>query len=175
MRYSRSFLLFSLIFFLWRQPATVAAPEDNLSIAGAVARPIQWSTADLQKQFTSDGKTIAYRLKGKRHKAHCIPLWSLLTAATPTPADPKPKNALLTFVVTVSAADGYAAAFSLSELSPNYGHAAVYVALDRDGQPLTDKDGPVELLVISDTKPSRWVHGMRQILVSDTRSESGGK
>ena len=63
--------------------------------------------------------------------------------------------------------DGYAAAFSLAELLPEFGHAVAWVAWDRDAKPLPPEAGPVELLVPGDVKAARWVHGVAAVTVMD--------
>jgi hypothetical protein len=36
-----------------------------------------------------------------------------------------------------------------------------------EAKPLADKDGPVRLIVPSDSKPGRWVHAVAKITVID--------
>ncbi len=138
----------------------------TVQIGGAVQTPAGWSADDIAKSFAADVKVINYTLKDQPGKARAVPLLKLVMAAKPK-IDLKQKNHLLAFSVIVRAADGYAAAFSLAELQPEYGGAAVYIALDNDDQPLPEGQRPVSLLVPSDKKPSRWVHGVISITVID--------
>ena len=146
--------------------APPASFQTTFQIGGAVIKPGVWDAARLRRDLTRDITAITYTLKGKRHIAHAVPLWTLLQAAGPR-VNPQIKHSLLQFVVAVRGQDGYTADFTLGELSPEFGGRAVWVALDEDGKPLTGDDGPVQLLVPSDKKPARWVHAVRAIIVTD--------
>jgi hypothetical protein len=67
----------------------------------------------------------------------------------------------------VKAADGYTAAFSMGELLPTVGKRDVWVAFDFPDGPISDKEGPVQLIVPDDDKPSRWVHAVTTITIAD--------
>jgi DMSO/TMAO reductase YedYZ molybdopterin-dependent catalytic subunit len=41
----------------------------------------------------------------------------------------------------------------------------IWLALDVDGKPLPDADGPMKLVVPDDAKPARWVHAVQSISV----------
>jgi hypothetical protein len=95
-----------------------------------------------------------------------VPLLALVNAAEPK-LDPKIKNQQLRFVVVVEGKDGYMATFALAELMPDEGNREVWVAIDMDAKPLADRDAPASLIVPSDQKPERWVHGIKTIRVVD--------
>ena len=144
----------------------VAAPSGAFQVGGAVARPGAWGVARVRQDLPADLRTVRYTLKGKAHTAQCVPLRALVAAAQPR-INPRIKHHVLQFVVLAQGQDGYAAAFTLAEMLPEFGHEAVWVALDRDGKPLPADDGPVELLVPGDTKAARWVHGVSAVTVVD--------
>ena len=143
-----------------------AAPEDLFRIAGAVAQPRTWSVAQVKREVPASVRTVTYTLKGKRHTARVVSLWALLMAAQPH-LNPHIKHHLLQFVAAVQGQDGYTADFTFGELSLDFGHRAVWVALDEDGKPFTGDSGPVQILVPEDKKPARWVHAVRAITVVD--------
>lgn len=143
-----------------------AAPPVSFQISGAVLKPGAWDAARLRRDLAGDMTTLTYAMKGHRHTARVVPLWTLLQAAGPR-VNPQIKHHLLQFLVAVRGQDGYTADFTLGELSPDFGGRAVWAALDEDGRPLTGDGGPVQLLVPADKKPARWVHAVRAILVSD--------
>lgn len=151
-----------------------AAPAPALQVSSAVTKPGAWDTARLRQSFGSDIKTITYTLKGKPHTAQALPLLALVQAAEPR-LNPNIKNHRLQFVVLVRGRDGYTAAFSLAELSPDLGQGAAWLALDEDGQPLPAESGPATLLVPGDAKPGRWVHGVAAIVVRDEAAVPDGK
>jgi len=141
-------------------------PANVFQIGGAVRAPRTWSAAQIEQQRAGDVRALVYTVKGHRHTARAIPLWTLLQAAGPR-VNPQIKHHLLQFLVAVRGQDGYTADFTLGELSPDFGGRAVWVALDEDGRRLTGDGGPAQLLVPEDKKPARWVHAVRAIIVSD--------
>ena len=146
--------------------AGAAPAADDLQITGAVVKPIHWQAAQFQAQFAGSFQPIAYTRKGIKHTAHAVPLWAVLQAAQPR-SNPQIKNHWLQFVVLVRGRDGYTAAFSLAELSPDFGRRHVWLTLDEDGRPLGADAGPVNLLATDDTKAGRWVHAVTNITVVD--------
>ena len=161
------FRLFGLCgLFAFMSMAANAAPSESLQIAGAVSQPRSWSVAQIQHELPGSVHPLAYTLKGKHHTAQVVSLWTLLQASSPR-LNPRIKHHALQFVVAVQGQDGYCADFTFGELSPEFGHRAVWVALAEDGQPLLGDFGPVELLVPDDLQPARWVHSVRLITVLD--------
>src|SRR6185295_18777948 len=104
--------------------------------------------------------------KNEESTARALSLLTLIQAARPR-LDPKRKNHLLAFAVFVRAKDGYTTSFSLGELLPEQGKREVWIALDRNGKPLPEAEGPVRLLVIGEEKPARWTFGVTRIQVVD--------
>jgi len=47
--------------------------------------------------------------------------------------------------------------------------------MDMDGKSLSEKDGPLKLIVPSDGKTGRWVHGITEIVVLDAATSSEPK
>jgi hypothetical protein len=140
--------------------------QDAFRIAGAVEKPGEWTPEQLKKEFAGDIKTVSYTLKGEKGEAHCLPLLTLIQAAKPR-LNPKAKNHQLAFAIMVRADDGYTICFSMGELLPQVGKRAVWLALDRNGKPLSEAEAPVELLSTDDEKPSRWVHNIASITLLD--------
>jgi hypothetical protein len=140
--------------------------EPRIRVGGAVENATDWTVDGLLKELAADVKEIRYTTKGQEATARAIPLHKLVTAAKPK-LDPKQKNHQLAFVLVVRADDGYTASFSLGELMPEWGGAEVYIAFDRDGQPLPKSAQPATLIVPGDKKPSRWVHGIKDLTLVD--------
>jgi hypothetical protein len=157
---------FALLLLCLPMVAWAAPDAPSLHVSGAVGKPADWTAARLGKDLTGDVQTVYYKVKGVAHTAHAVPLLSVVQAAQPA-YNPHIKNHRLQFVVAVQGFDGYTVDFSLAELLPEIGHRAVWLALDEDGKPLADDSGPVGLVVPDDTKPGRWVHGVRAITVID--------
>jgi hypothetical protein len=150
--------------------APLAADEPaksmTIQLSGAVEKPAEWSLEEIAKTFAADVTEVSYTLKGQAGKAHVVPLVKLVLAAKPK-IDPAQKNHIIAFSVVVRGRDGYAATFSLAEIHPDFAAAAIYMALDKDGKPLPDREQPVSILAPGDKKPSRWVHGVASITVID--------
>jgi DMSO/TMAO reductase YedYZ molybdopterin-dependent catalytic subunit len=147
------------------QPAD--APPATLQIAGAVTKPVRWTSAQLATQFAADIRPLDYTLKGVHHTAkQAIPLLKLLEAAN-LKVNPHVKHGDLQFIVAAEGHDGYTVDFSYAELLAEIGNRPVWVALDEDGKALTGEAAPAELIVPGDTKPARWVHSLTRIVVID--------
>jgi hypothetical protein len=68
------------------------------------------------------------------------------------------------WIVVAYSKDDYISVFSAPEIEPKLGPSRVFVALERDGAPLTDKEGPVQLIVPTDqhgTRSARMVTRLR--------------
>ena len=126
-----------------------AAPAASLHVAGAVAKPVDWTNAQLSAGQAGPVQTVRYTLKGSTHTAHCVALLSVVEAAQPN-FNARIKNHRLQFIIAVQGFDGYTADFSLAELLPEFGNHPVWLALDEDGKPLTDESSPVSLIVPDD-------------------------
>jgi hypothetical protein len=61
------------------------------------------------------------------------------------------------YYLVVEAKDGYRATFAWAELDSTFMDRSVYVATKRDGKPLSDKDGPFQLVVPGEKRAARWV------------------
>lgn len=161
------FLLPPTIISAWAQDTKRSVQfATSFAVMGAVAKPSYWTFEKLAKEFAAEVQSVDYVLKGSKGTAKCVPLLSLLKAAEPR-LNPKVKNHLLAFVAFVRAEDGYTASFSLGELQKDIGKREVWIALERNGHPIPGDDGPVELIVTTDDKPARWVHGISLVFLVD--------
>lgn len=59
--------------------------------------------------------------------------------------------------LTVEAADGYKATFSIAEIAPEFTDKVVLLADTRDGKPLPATEAAWQLIVPDDKKHGRWV------------------
>ena len=152
-----------------------AAPEPvEIHIGGNAAKAGDWSVEQLKTQLAGEMKAVDYKSHGAMHTFSCVPLVAVLKSAgietefvMQPGADPKVKNPLMRRVVIVSGADGYAVVFSMAEILPAVGNRTVWVALEEDGKPIPDGDGPVRLIVPDDKMPARGVHQVASINVEE--------
>ena len=61
------------------------------------------------------------------------------------------------YYMVVEAKDGYRAVFAWAELDSGFMDKSVYVVTKRDGKPLSEKDGPFQLVVPGEKRAARWV------------------
>lgn len=71
----------------------------------------------------------------------------------------------LRLVVLAEARDGYAVVYSLAELSPDLGARRAIVAVEQDGQPLGEKDGPLRIVLEGQKRPARWIRQLERLRI----------
>ena len=69
------------------------------------------------------------------------------------------------YYLLVEASDGYKAVFAWAELDPSFMDKAVYVVLRRDGKPLSDKTGPLQLVAPGEKRGARWVRQVKALRI----------
>ena len=73
------------------------------------------------------------------------------------PAGEKFHSTAASYYMLVEAKDGYRAVYAWAELDSGFMDKAVYVVTKRDGKPLSDKDGPFQLVAPGEKRAGRWV------------------
>ncbi|HEY4233151.1 MAG TPA: molybdopterin-dependent oxidoreductase [Lacipirellulaceae bacterium] len=68
-------------------------------------------------------------------------------------------------VAVLDATDGYRIVVSLLEIDPATTEKVVLVADQRDGSPLSDKEGPYRLVIPGDKREIRWIRNLHSIRV----------
>lgn len=135
-------------------------PPGTVALTGDVKTPTQLVAAQLAGLPQQTVKVAYGSSKGaEQHTETGVPLAGLLpvSALATTPR----KNDQLDFAVVATGADGYSAAVSYGEISPDFGNRGVLVALSEDGKPL---DRP-RLVVPGDVKGGRYVSGLTELRV----------
>jgi hypothetical protein len=143
-------------------------PDAGLSIRGDVSKPGFRSVDELKRQFAKEIQTVKFTIgEDKQQKTGTgIPLLSLIKAAE-LKTEKTPKHYDLSFMVILEANDGYHVYFSYAELSPQLGHAEVWLVWDIDGKPLTGKEAPLRLVVSTDRAPDRCIYGIATMTLVD--------
>ena len=70
--------------------------------------------------------------------------------------EPRP-HLRASYYLLVEATDGYRALFAWAELDSAFMDKSVYVATKREGKPLSEKDGPFQLVAPGEKRNGRWV------------------
>lgn len=99
-----------------------------------------------------------------QHAFSGVLLYPLLCQVGLVEDSPDCDEALTTYLVA-EGADGYRVVLSLGELAPAFGRAPVLVAWRRDGLPIGPDHGPLQLVVPSDNRVSRYVRRLRRVRV----------
>src|SRR3954447_9500134 len=114
----RMLRLFLIGLALFAAASLAWGDETSFRVGGDVQKPGEWTAARLARDFAGKVETVRYTMAGKEHTARCVPLLALVEAAQPK-IDPNRKHHRVGFVIVLRARDGYTAAFSLAELSPD--------------------------------------------------------
>ena len=134
-----------------------------LSVVGNVPHPL-FLDSDTWKQFPRHEVHVKAR-DGRRRPTTGVYVTDILKSAGIGLGDHKMNRANLPFYVEIEAADLYKAVFTLPDFDPDYGDRSALLADEHDGQPLTEKEGPLKLIVPQDSQPVRWVRQVRSITV----------
>jgi len=81
------------------------------------------------------------------------------------PAGEAYNKTVSSYYLLAEANDGYKAVFSWAEIDPTFTDRKVYLVTRRDGKPLTEKDGPFELIVPGEKRNSRWVRQLKALTI----------
>jgi hypothetical protein len=82
-----------------------------------------------------------------------------------TPTGEKFRSTAASYYLVAEGQDGYRAVFAWAELDPSFTDKAVYVVTKRDGKPLSDSDGPFELVLPGEKGNARWVRQLSSLRV----------
>jgi hypothetical protein len=84
--------------------------------------------------------------------------------ASAKPVEAKPRDLRKSYIVA-SASDGYEVVFSWAELFISPVGDNVYVVYERDGAPLSDDEGRIALVVLTDVRPVRHVKWLSTLVL----------
>jgi hypothetical protein len=147
--------------------ALAQVPSATLAVRGDIQKPAEWTVEALKQQFAKQAQTVKFTTGDKQERVGTgIPLYSLIQEAAPK-LEKTPKHYDLSFFVILEARDGYRVYFSLAELTPQCGHAQVWLDWDVDGKPLSGDEAPLRLVVSSDQGHDRYIYGISSITLMD--------
>lgn len=102
--------------------------------------------------------------EGKKHLYRGVALADVLHLAG-GPAGKAIHGPILAEALLATAADGYQVVFALPEVDADFSAQTILLADSRDGQPLPAHDGPYQLVVPLEKKPTRWVRQLTSLRV----------
>ncbi len=135
----------------------VTSVSTSFSVSGTVAHPATFDLAALQAlpSITETIGSVTYT---------GVSLWSFLSATAGLSLDPNVKNDVLNHYVVATGTDGYKIAFSLGELSPDFGNQQDMIAYEANGVSL-GSNGFARIVVPGDVKAGRWVSNLEGLEV----------
>jgi len=137
---------------------TQAAPV-AVKVEGEVSTPLRLTAAELNQL---PRQTVSARTHdGKESRFEGVALFDVLKKAG-LPAGNELRGKAVALYLVVEAADGYRAVFALPELDPAFTDRMILLADRRDGQALSSRDGPLQIIVPGEKRHARWV---RQVIV----------
>jgi Oxidoreductase molybdopterin binding domain len=126
------------------------------------------TAGDLKKLPRVEVEAVDHR--GNKSRYSGVPLRVLLDKVG-VPQGDKVRGKWIGSFVAVDALDDYRAVFALAELDPAFNDRTIILADQRNGQPLDKKHGPFQVIAPGDKRQARWVWGVREIRVIDSRAK----
>jgi hypothetical protein len=152
----RSIAIFAILL-----PAAFCQTPITLHVEGLSGSAAGFSLAELS---ALPQQTVKTRDHGTPVTFEGVLLIDVL-AKVHTPVGQDYNKTVASYYVLADANDAYHAVFSWAEVDPTFTDRRIYVVTKRDGKPLSEKEGPLELVVPDDKRPSRWVHQLRSLKV----------
>jgi DMSO/TMAO reductase YedYZ molybdopterin-dependent catalytic subunit len=134
---------------------------DTVSVTGDVRHPMTL-TLDALRAYPPRTQSVTFESSAgaQTHTYEGAALLDVVTAADPS-VDAGEKHPLLAFTILATGADGYSAAVSWGEISPDLAATPVIVADTEDGEPLEQP----RLVVPGDVEGARYVSDLTELRV----------
>jgi len=129
-------------------------PAVLLRVEGAVPSPLRLTHSDLLQLPRQIVLAKAHDGKDSRYEG--VALIEILKKAGLAHGKDLRGKAVALYLV-VEAADGYRAVFALPEFDPDFNDRVILLADRRDGQALSTREGPLQIVVPGEKRHSRWV------------------
>lgn len=134
-----------------------------LEVRGQIGTPRLYTIEEFAKLPRQTVKARGH--DGVESQFEGVPLIALIDrAGSPSGAQLKGRIALSLYLV-VEATDGYRVVFALPELDPSFAERTILLADRRDGKPLSDREGPLQVIVPGEKKHARWVRQVVRLVV----------
>ena len=96
-------------------------------------------------------------------------------AKVAAPTGEKFHSTAASYYLVAEGRDGDRAVFAWAEFDSSLSDKAVYIVTKRDGKPLSDNDGPFELVVPGDKRNARWVRQLTALRVEPNATPYGSE
>ncbi|HXY37181.1 MAG TPA: molybdopterin-dependent oxidoreductase [Planctomycetaceae bacterium] len=164
---------FALIVSLAIPSARAASADDKpheavLVLQGTTGELIRLTQGEFKKLPHIEVEAVDHR--GNKARYSGVPLRALLDKIG-VPNGEKLRGEWIGSFVAVDALDDYRAVFGLAELDPAFNDRTIILADLRNGQPLDKRHGPFQVIAPGEKRQARWVWGVREIRVVDSRAK----
>jgi DMSO/TMAO reductase YedYZ molybdopterin-dependent catalytic subunit len=140
------------------QTAETLSTAILLTVDGEVATPLKLTAADLAKLPRRSVSAKGHAEKESTFEG--VELAEVLKLAGVKLGEQLRGKELALYLI-VGAVDNYRAVFALPELDHGYTDRVIVLADRRDGKPLSEKEGPLRIVVPDEKREARWV---RQVI-----------
>jgi hypothetical protein len=142
-------------------PSDVGIRVSKLTVHGISATSATFSPPDLAKL---PAQTVTATDHGAPVSFQGVLLTDVL-AKVRTPTGEAFNKIVASYYVIAEAQDGYKAVFSWAEVDPSFTDRKLYIVTKRDGKPLSERDGPFELIVPGEKRYSGWVRQLKLLRI----------
>ena len=133
----------------------------TIKVTGIGGKSVAFSVADLSKL---PPQTVKATDHGTPSTFEGVLLTDVL-AKVDLPTGEKFHKTAAAYYLLVEAKDGYRAVFAWAELDSAFMDKSVYVVTKRDGKPLSENDGPFQLVAPGEKRGGRWVRQVTALTV----------
>ncbi len=151
------FLLFVLAIVA---PSTVSAQAAGIVLESSAGT----RTVSITDLTSLPQDTVRARMHDGPERVFLGPRLSAVLAQIGVRLDSLRGTALAQYVL-VEARDNYRVVFGIAELSSEFTPRRIILALTMDGQPLSQEEGPVRVVVEGELRPARWVRQVSAVRV----------
>jgi hypothetical protein len=141
--------------------AALCQTPPALTVQGVDGKSITLSMADLSKLPQQTVKTTDHGTPATFEGV----LLSDVLAKVATPTGEKFHSTAASYYLLVEGADGYRAVYAWAELDRSFTDRNMYLVTKRDGKPLPEKAGPLQLVAPGEKRGARWVRQVRSLTI----------
>ena len=140
-------------------PPDLAAP--SITVTGVDGKSLMLSLSDLSKL---PQHTVKVTDHGAEVSFDGVLLADVLEQVV-LPTGEKFHHTEASYYMLVGARDGYRVVFAWAELDPSFMDKPVYLVTKRDGKPLSDRDGPFQLVAPGEKRAARWARQVTALTI----------
>jgi DMSO/TMAO reductase YedYZ molybdopterin-dependent catalytic subunit len=140
---------------------TAQDPGGKLTVKGDLSNPLSLTKADLAKM---PRVSVTVKNGANEEVYQGVLLYDVLKRAG-APLDKELSGKALSSYVLAEAHDGYQVIFTLTELDPAFTSNQIIVADTVNGQPLSQTQGPLRIVVPNEKKAARSIRMLEQISI----------